>query len=202
MVATNSPACSTACLTTSQKRLLVAPLALPACRGLDADARYRGVYQHARGWRGKVKFFGKRLDKNNNTPPVTQVNLSTHPTALDAAVELARWWEARLGPRWGEILRESGGRHGPAGWAVWDDRRAPWRVVRDKKMDRRRGTPRLYVVCWVRGERRVVPGYFADRRDAAHGLFRWLEGEYGRDCGPLLWFPEEPPAKFLAHAGC
>lgn len=176
-------------LTTSQKRQLVAPLVLrgTSCRGFDSRTQYRGVYPKRAGWRAKVKFWATEGQGG-------QVNLRTHKDALDAAVELARWWESRLGPHWAEIVWRRAGQGGcrrGEGGRVWRDVRVPWRIHRDKKADKRRGAERHYCVCWVRGVTTRVPGYWPTRRDAAHGLFAWLEAKFGG--GAVLWFPGEGP---------
>lgn len=200
---------------TSLQRYLVEPLVIGgpvggACRGFEGCVQYRGVYPHAGGWRGKVKFFDR------------QCNLPTQPTALLAAVTLAQWWECRLGPQWAASLYRHGwvrGGPGRDGGRIWMD--APWRILRDRERQRRvkwvtapacgersnvdglfytfgqrmrvRTEP-CRVVAWIRGVRTEVPGRWDWRRDAAHGLFAWLEKTYGPHAPPLLWFPEDNPS--------
>ena len=156
------------------------------------------MYRHGRngtGWRAKVKFVGT----SGTAPKRCQKNLGTHPDAFSAAVELARWWERRLGPRWAEILRQWGGVRGgkrDQGGGMWNDPRVPWRVVREK------GSGKLFAVAWVRGQRTAAPGRYDTRRDAAHGLFDWLDAKYGAQSdGPLLWFPGDEPGAVTRAAG-
>lgn len=189
----------------SELRRLAAPLVARGrgrdARSLDAgEVKYHGVFPHKSGFRAQIKWLGKQL------------KIATRPTALEAAAELARWYERKLGPSWGQWITETG--------KLYPDRDPPWQV-------RWSGSRRGYVACaWVAGERKEVTklrrvwveakarkgcgggeparrlawretdrlAVFRSEARAVESLFVWLVRLYGAGATLVLWrrpkFPE------------
>lgn len=179
----------------SALRQLVEPLVL---RGGPSNSRlhmevvtYRGVFRHRAGYRGKVKWAG------------VQVNHPTRKTAFDAAVDVARWYERRLGPQWAELVRNRP-KLKPTTRAD-----APWHV-------RYSAHYRGFLACvWVEGVRHEVVelrrrkgggwertgrlAVFGSAAAAAENLWLWLARVFGPFLSGILW--RHPPGKFPAAAG-
>lgn len=193
-------------LSTAEKQRLVEPLVIrgrsPDSRaeyGFDyGSVRYHGVFRHRGAWRAQIKWFGRQL------------KIAYRTSALDAAVELALWYEARLGTRWGEWVVSKG--------KLYPDRDLPWQVRWSKS---RKG----YVLAvWVAGEREEVVRLKRVRRDVrvktpegfkvvsrrvwekteeldvfrsknrtVEYLFVWLVRLYGASAPLLLWKRAERP---------
>jgi hypothetical protein len=180
---------------TAELRRLAAPLAARG-RGRDArsadhgETKYHGVFPHKSGFRAQIKWLGKQL------------KIATRPTALEAAAELARWYERKLGPNWGEWV--TAGRLLPELYPPWQVR---WSASR-----------RGWVACaWVAGERKEVTrlrrvwvevkgrgkggetvrrlkweetpelAVFASEARAVERLFVWLVRLYGAGATLVLW---------------
>jgi hypothetical protein len=170
--------------TRAEMRELVEPLRHVQWRKIDGAEVYRGVYRHRDEYRARVRFFGKL------------VTVANRRTALEAAACLADWLAARLGPRWGEIVRA----HKKHLWS-----HAPWRV---RHSDAHGG----WVACvWVCGGReecvRLRRSYrrwrrtgelmvWRTREEAAAGVFAWLDRAYGL-LAPFV-LDRGPAAKFHA----
>jgi hypothetical protein len=174
---------------TSVLRRLVEPLILrggPSNSRVHMDAvTYRNVYRHKNGYRAQFKWFGN------------QKKLPTRPTAFEAAVLLARWYERVLGPGWAENLL------GKVKLKSWKVEGVPWLVRHSGKLGG-------YVVAvWVEGVRKDVVrlrrgrwgewfqtgrlAVYSSHQRAVEGMAVWLVRVYGPALNVLVW-RHPPPA--------
>lgn len=186
MVASEVESCPQSSAELASLRRLVEPLIVRG-RGRDARAtvtseiRYHGVEKKRDHYRGKFKWFKR------------QINLTPRATAFEAAVDVAHWYEAKLGASWGLWITACG--------KLYPAHNLPWQV---RKSESRRG----YVAAvWVAGHREEVVtlrrdgntwkptdrlAVFRSEVRAIEYLFVWLVRLYGAYAPLLLWRRREP----------
>jgi hypothetical protein len=191
----------------------VAPLVIRGgvSRGFDSHVQYRGVYSHETGWRGKVKFFDRQVNFPTDRTPL---DAALRVARWWESHLGPRWGDilTRYGWRRGGPGRSGSRIWRDAPWRIVGDKRVRPEV---RQVPVPAGGERSTVdgvfypfvpgeaktlpvytepcraIAWVKGERTEVPCVFDWRREAAWGLFAWLERRYGSE--PVLWFREDAP---------
>lgn len=157
-------------------RLLIAPL-----QGSRNTSGYRGVYPHKNGWRCVVKWGG--CERRVNGKRIGGGRLLHGPVVSQphqAAVQLALWLRARLGPRWAELYRA----HPRHLWRLY----APFKCFQSK-----RNPNRWHLGVWVQGvweevrDRHGALLAFGSWTEAADFVPVYMREKHGSDWWGKLW---------------